>query len=196
MFTGFDIRVVLGLPLIVLCLALLLTGCSPGAGSGFPSPNSAPTAISVSPSSAIVAEGSATTFAVTYTPAVPATGSLTWSVVPVTGGTITNGGVFTASATAGTYSIIATWTPSSGKTNAISGAATVEVLPAPQIGAELNPNFVQAWGGLQTYGTVQNGVVIGQPLPSVTSSDPNGNIQTRSGFTIPVACAGSTTDCE
>lgn len=206
MFGGLHSRAVLGLPLIVLCivlciglcLGLCLTGCSQGsASSGFPGPGPATSAVTVNPPSVTVAEGSTTTFAAAYAPEAPTGGSLTWSVVPVTGGTITNGGVYTASATAGTYGIIATWTPSNGATSAaISGSATVVILPAPQIGAQLDPNFVQASGGFQTAGTIQNGVVIGQLLPSVISSDPSGNIQTRSGFTVPVACLGSTSDCE
>jgi hypothetical protein len=70
------------------------------------------------------------------------------------------------------------------------------VLPVPQIDAELDPNFVQASGAIQTNGAIQNSVIAGQPVPSENSTDPNGDIQVRSGFTPPVPCAGSNISCQ
>ena len=174
------IRIALALPLIILGLA----GC--GSRGGFPNPFSS---VSVNPPSITVAAGSITTFTAVFTPSLPQGGSLTWAVNPANGGTISSAGVYTASATAGNYAVVATWTPSSpvGGTS-ISGSATVKVLPVPQLGAELNTDLIQASGAIQVFGTIQNSAVVGQVVPSVISTDPNdnGNVEVRSGFAIPV----------
>jgi hypothetical protein len=186
-------RIVLGLPLIVLGLAGCgFTGAS--SQSGFPNPSSA--SVSVNPSSITVAAGSTATFAALFTPSSPAGGSLTWSVNPVNGGTITGTGVYTAPGTAGNYTVVATWTPSNpGTGSSISGSAAVEVLPAPQLGAELNTDLTQASGTVQSSSTIQNAGIVGQLVPSVISTDPSGNVQIRSGFAVPVVCTGSDTSC-
>jgi hypothetical protein len=181
-------RIAIALPAI-----LLLAGCSSG---GFPNPAVNPTSLSVNPPSVTVAAGSTTIFTAVYNAAVPAGGALTWSVNPAGGGAITNAGVYTASANAGTYSVVATWTPADAATGApISGSATVEVLPTAQAGIELNPNFTQGSGAVQVSGAVQNAVILGQPVATGTATDPNGNIQIWSGFNIPVVCAGSSAGC-
>jgi hypothetical protein len=183
------IRIALALPLIILGLA----GC--GSRGGFPNPS---TNVSVNPPSIRVAAGSITTFTAVFTPSLPEGGSLTWSVNPANGGTITSAGVYTASATAGNCAVVATWTPSSsvGGTR-ISGSATVEVLPVPQLGAELNIDLIQASGAILVFGTIQNSAIVGQVVPSVISTDPNdnGNVQVRSGFAIPVACTPQGNPC-
>jgi hypothetical protein len=182
-------RIALALPLTVLGLA----GC--GLLEGFP--NTA-THLSVNPPTITVAAGSVTTFTAVFTPGTPEGGSLTWSVNPSSGGTITNAGVYTASATAGDYTVVATWTPSNPAAGtSISGSATVDVLPAPQLGAELNIDLIQASGAIETLGTIQNSAIIGQVVPSVISTEPNdnGNVQVRSGFTIPVACTSKANPC-
>lgn len=178
-------------------MILGLAGCGfTSSKGGFPNPGPASISVSVNPSSLIVAAGAAATFTALYTPSVPAGGSLTWAVNPANGGTITNSGVFTASGTAGTYGVVATWTPSSPAVGRIiSGSASVEVLPAPQVGAELTPSLTQGSGAIQASSTIQNGAIAGQLVPSVISPDASGNVQVRSGFTIPVACTGSGTSC-
>jgi len=114
---------------------------------------------------------------------------LTWAVNPASGGTISDAGVYAASGTAGNYSVVATWTPGSSSTGLkISGSATVDVLPTPQLGAALNPELVQASGGSQGNGLIQNSAILGQSSAFVISVDPNGNVQMLSGFAIPVAC--------
>jgi hypothetical protein len=180
-------RIVLVLP----CVILGLTGC----GGGFLSPGTPVAEIYVNPSSLTISAGSTTTFTATFLRLPSALGSLTWSVTPAIGGTITSGGAYTASATAGQYAVIATWTPSNPLSAVFRGAATVEVLPAPQTGAELNPDFVQASGGLQANGVTQNGVIAGQPTLFVNSTDPDGDIQSSSGFTPPVPCTEPSTSC-
>jgi hypothetical protein len=181
-------RIALTLPWIILSLA----GCA-----GPVHFNVSPAELSVEPSSAVVAAGSTTAFTAAFALGSPEVTSLTWSVIPANGGTITNEGVYTASATAGLYTVVATWTSDNAALGgAISGSAKVEVLPVPQIDAELDPNFVQASGTIQTNGAIQNSVIAGQPVPSENSTDPNGDIQVRSGFTPPVPCAGSNISCQ
>jgi hypothetical protein len=178
-------------------MILGLAGCGfTSSSGGFPNPGATSISLSVNPSSITVAAGATATFTALYTPSTPAGGSLTWAVDPANGGTITNSGVYTASGTAGNYSVIATWTPSGAAGGKItSGSAAVEVLPAPQVGAELNPNLMQASGAAQASRGIQNAGVIGQLVPSVTSTDSGNNVQVRSGFTIPVDCTASGSNC-
>jgi trimeric autotransporter adhesin len=118
--------------IVLTCVALGLAGCS---GGGFPPRTSASSdEISVSPVAAIVAAGSDTTFTAIFTPIPSAQGSLTWSVNPANGGTITATGVYTATATPGDYSVVATWTPANLAAGGIfSASATVLVLQVPQL---------------------------------------------------------------
>jgi len=178
-------------------MILALAGCGfTSSSGGFPNPGLPSAHVSVNPSSVTVAAGSTTTFTALYAPSVPAGGSLTWAVNPAKGGTITSSGFYTASGTAGSYTVVATWTPSNpGAGTSISGSATVEVLPSPQLGAELTTDFTQGSGAIQASSTIQNGTVVGQLVPSVISTDPSGNVQVPSGFAIPVVCTGSDTSC-
>jgi hypothetical protein len=156
-----------------------------------------PIELSVKPSSIDVAAGSTTTFTAMITADSTRVRSLTWSVTPAIGGTITNEGLYTASGVAGNYTVIATVTlADTTPVSILSGSAAVEVLPVPQIDAELNPDLVQAFGSVQNFGAIQNSVIAGQLFPSVISMDPNGDIQVRSGFTPPLACRNSTTSCD
>lgn len=186
-------RISLALPLIILDLA----GC--GGGVSNPQASSPPlfeVSISVDPSLTTVAAGSTTVFTAVFTPMRPEAGSLTWSVYPANGGTITEGGEYTASPTAGNYTVVATWTPANRAVgNRISGSAKVEVLPPPQLGAELNTDLTQASGAVQGFGSIQNGAIVGQLVPSVISMDPTDRVQVRSGFPIPVECTGPNKSC-
>ena len=189
--------------LIALWLALGLGGCREVSGgpsfSATPPPKSPPpnsTTISVSPPSARVAAGATITFTASINASNPQAGSVTWSINPASGGTITSSGVYTASGNAGSYIVTATWAPFNPAGGAaISSSVTVVVLPAPQLVFQLNPNIIQAYGANQGAGAIQNGAVAGQLFPSVTSTDPSGNIQSRSGLNIPVACTASGTIC-
>jgi uncharacterized protein YjdB len=189
----FPNRIVIALPLMILGLA----GCGfTSSSGGFPNPGATSISVSVNPSSITVAAGTTTTFAALFTPTTPGGGSLTWAVDPANGGTITTSGVYTASGTAGNYSVIVTWTPSGAAGGKIVNAsATVEVLPAPQLGAELTPNQIQSSGTVQASNRIQNAGIIGQLVPSVTSMDSGNNVQVRSGFTIPVECTASGSNC-
>jgi len=178
-------------------MILGLAGCGfTSSRGGFPNPGAASVSVYVNPASITVAAGATATFTALYTPSAPAGGSLTWAVNPANGGTITNSGVYTASGTVGNYSVIATWTPSGAAGGKITtGSATVEVLPAPQVGAELNPNLIQASGTVQVSNGSQNAGVIGQLVPSIASTDSGNNVQVRGGFTIPVDCTASGSNC-
>jgi hypothetical protein len=152
----------------------------------------------VSPPSITVDAGSATTFVGVFAPTAPTGGSLTWSITPVNGGTITGAGVYTASATAGRYNILATWTPSiSSKAAILEGSSTVTLLPVPQLDSVISLDLVQASGANQSAGAIQNGAIAGQGIPSVLSIDSGGNTQALSGFWIPAsACNGSSSVCK
>lgn len=183
--------ITLALPLIALCLA--------GCGGGFAAPGSAsgPTKLSVHPASATVAAGSTTTFMGVFTPTAPTGGSLTWSITPVNGGTVSSTGIYTASSTAGPYSVVATWTPSGpGAAVIIKGSATVSVLAVPQLGSVISPDQVQASGANQVAGPNQNGAISGQGVPAVVAVDSANDIQDRSSFPVPAPCPGSNTVCQ
>ena len=182
----------IGVSLIVLSM----TGCG-GGSSGVTAPPPG-TKLSVSPASITVDAGSATTFMGVFAPIAPAGGSLTWSITPVDGGTITSAGVLTSSATAGNYAVLATWTPSlSTKATILMGSATVKVLAVPQLDSVVSPGQVQATGANQAAGAIQNGAVAGPAVPSVLATDSFGNTQVLSGFTIPTSeCNGFIEVCK
>jgi hypothetical protein len=178
-----------------ITLALITLGLAGCAGYIPPNPHSV--TLAVNPASAIVDTGSTTRFTVVYTPSQPEGGSLTWAVIPATGGTITDKGAYTASETPGQYTVVATWTAEDvAKNGTFNNSASVQILPVPQSGAVLNPELVEASSAEQNGGAIQNGVVVGQPIPFVNSVDPNGNIEVQSGFIPPIECAGSDSDCD
>lgn len=171
--------------LVLPCVVLALAGCSTSVRPEIPE-------IAVNPSSVVVAEGSITTFTAVFSPRRPKDSSVTWGVSPANGGTITSKGVYTASQTPGHYTVIAIWTSDNAAIGPVSASASVEVLPAPQADAVINPDMAQGSGVTQSNGAVQNQVITGQPVPSVISADPSGNVQSGSGFTPPIPC----TDCD
>lgn len=173
-----------GMLLAVLLFALGLVGCRNSA-DGFPTALSI--SISVDPGTATLPEQSSTTFIAVFAPTAPQGGALTWSVTPANGGTVTNAGVYTAPGTAGNYVVTATWTPSSpGVGSPISGSAMVTVAPPAQLVGSLNNDLVQASGGAQGFGGIQNAAVVGQPVPRMGSADIPLNVRVVSGFPIPV----------
>lgn len=173
-----------------------LAGCAgPEGKDGFPNPGNL-LRISVNPSSITVAAESVVAFSVSFN-FDASRGTVSWSVNPSSGGTISSGGVYTASGTPGKYIVVATWTPSNPEAGKpVSGSATVEVLPVPQSEELTNIDLTQASGAIQTSPAVQNAGIVGQSVPFMISSDPSGNVTTRSGFTIPVVCPESDTHCQ
>jgi hypothetical protein len=182
---------------IVLSVVILgLVGCASKGGSGTPTPPPSSLNISVNPSSITVADGSTTPFIAVFTPDSPEGGSLTWSVKPANGGTITNDGVFTASGSAGKYVVGATWTPTKWWLGGIvHGSGAVQVLAVAQSAAAISTGLVQDPGGSEVSGTTQNAGIVGQPIPSVVSTDGSGNIHVVHGFAIPGTCSESDSNC-
>jgi len=175
-----------------LCFVIPGIGCGSGSssGNGFSKPTPVPVTLAVSPSSIAVLTGSTATF--TASPSPPQGFSLSWSVNPPSAGTITSSGVFTASQTAGSYIVVATWIPNSSSLgNRITGSATVMVLQP----AALNLDLIEASGLLATAAGIQNASVVGENLPAVTSTDPSGKTQANTGFPIPVLCPQSDPGC-
>ena len=169
-----------------------LTSCGSGSSfeNGFPNPNPLPLKLTVSPSPVTVPVNSTTTFSASPNP--PKGFSLTWSVSPTSGGSITNAGVYTASETAGSCAVVATWIPSNPSAGSrITGSAMVTVLQP----VALNSDLTQASGALQVSTTFQNNAIVGEIVPAVKSVDPSGNRQLQSGFPIPVPCTGSNPSC-
>ena len=177
--------------LAALATLLVLPGlvdCGSGSASenGFPNPKPLPVSLTVSPSSVTVAPGSTTSFSASPVP--PQGFSVVWSVSPATAGTITNSGVFTASERAASGTVVATWLPSNPLTGKpTTGSASVIVLqPEPS-----SVDATQASGVIQTASHVENAAIAGQRIGSVVSSDPSGNTQLTSGFSVPVPCTGT-----
>jgi hypothetical protein len=177
--------------LVVFALTFVVAGladCGNGSATenGFPNPKPLPVSLTVEPSSVTVAAGTATTF--TASPSPPQGFSVVWSVSPATAGTITNSGIFTASATAASGMVVASWLPSNPLTGKpTTGSASVTVLqPTPP-----STDMAQASGVIQTSGSIENAAIAGERLETVVSTDPSGNTQSRSGFPVPVPCTGS-----
>jgi hypothetical protein len=151
----------------------------------------------VNPPSITVSAGFTATFMGAFAPTAPAGGSLTWSINPVYGGTISGTGFYTASAMPGQYSIIATWTPQNSTTAVIiKGSAIVRILAVPQLDSVISPDLAQASGANQSAGSIQIAAIVGQGIPAVLSTDSSGNIQVLSAFTIPTQCDSSTAACQ
>jgi hypothetical protein len=177
-----------GFAVALMCIIMVLIGCATSANI------TPPPQMSITPSSTTVAVGATATFTAVFGTTDPSGSSLAWTVVPASGGTITSGGVYTASATPGTYSVVATWT-SQSHLSSTTASASVDVIPAPQTASELNFDIVQASGASQASGSTTNGAVIGQLVPWMISADPADNIQVGIGFTPPVPCSSSSSTC-
>ena len=178
------VLVVFALTFVVASLA----DCGSGSATenGFPNPKPLPVSLTVVPSAATVAPRSTTTFSASPSP--PQGFSVVWSVSPATAGTITNAGIFTASQTAASGLVIATWLPSDPSTGKpITGSASVTVLqPSPP-----STDMTQASGVVQTSGSIENAAIAGERLGSVVSTDASGNTQLTSGFSVPIPCTGT-----
>lgn len=114
----------------VLSLVWLLAGCGGGSSTVAPAPAPAAVtaAVSISPSSVTMAQGATRQFAATVTGSANTT--VTWRVQEIGGGLITNGGLYTAPATNGTFHVIATSQADPAKS--ATAAATVVLTSAGQ----------------------------------------------------------------
>ena len=106
-----------------------------------------------------------------------------WSVLPASAGTITADGLFTASQTPGSCTILAVWTQDVRYT-----ASVGLTIYLPPVSLVTTPNFVQGPGSQQATpgGAVTNGDIVGENVPATTSTSANGVIQNRAGFTPPI----------
>ena len=179
-------RVLVGLAILFVVTGLANCGSGSATENGFPNPKPLPASLTISPSSVTLAPGSTISFSASPSP--PQGFSVVWSVSPTTAGTITNSGVFTASETAASGAVVATWLPSNPLTGKpTAGSASVTVLQPPPSTVDAT----QASGVIQTADHVENAVIAGQRLGSVVSTDPSGNTQSTSGFSVPVPCTGT-----
>src|SRR3954454_9069660 len=143
---------------IALAVAAVSTGCG-GVTSASAPLNPGSVAVSVTPGSASVQTGGTQQFTATVTGSTNT--AVTWSA---TGGTIASSGLFTAPATAGTYSVKVTSVADSTK----SASATVTVTaPPPPVAVSISPTSAS----LQTGGTQQfTAAVTGTTNTAVTWS--------------------------
>jgi hypothetical protein len=119
-----------------------------------------------------------------FSASTPWGGGATWTVLPATGGSIDANGVFTASTTPGSYSIIALWNNDVRYT----ATATATVLPPPPP-PFINLGLVQAYGERQAAvtGVIHNDNVIGEPVAPLSVVGVTGSYQIRHGFHLPPA---------
>ena len=105
-----------------------------------------------------------------------------WSVQPSSAGTIDASGLFTASSTPGTCTVIAVWP----KDVRYTASATLRIYPPP-VPAVSTPSYTQTSGTQQTTptGGIANGNVVGESVPATTSRSADGTLQVRHGFTPP-----------
>ena len=110
-----------------LVLLVCAFGCGGGGGGGGSNPP--PMTVTVSPNAISLTTGQVQAFNASVTGS--GSSAVTWQVLEgAAGGSITSGGVYTASSTPGTYHIVAI---SQANTSA-SGAATVTVVATSQSG--------------------------------------------------------------
>ena len=150
---------------LVVAALLALAGCQQQA----PAPEGA---VQVYPAAVRVAPGEQVQFTVQS----PWGTDVTWSVSPPAEGTITQGGLFTASLnpgqTAGTCTVVATLKSDTTRV----GLAVVVVQVDPPV------NAVVAGGQQQSADGLQVESVVAEPVSSVVSHDASGTVENRSGF--------------
>ncbi len=170
-------RVLILRSLLVTTGALVLATLGCGGGSHATGDQVATTnqSMTVSPAVASLAPGQTLQF----TAAIPWGGTATWAVLPATGGTFSGNGLFTASATQGTYRIVALWNSDVRYT----ASATATILPPPPP-AESTADLVAASGAQQTpaTGLSKNTAVVGEAVPAARAADASGTLQLRHGF--------------
>ena len=139
-----------------------------------------PVSITVSPTSAAVVAGGTQTFIATVTGSANLT--VTWSITEVSGGSITNGGVYTAPGAAGTYHVVATSVADTTK----FATATVTVSSAPlPVAVSVTPTSVSlATGGTQTFIATVTGSANLAVTWSITEAS-GGSITNGGGYSAP-----------
>ncbi|MGB6875927.1 MAG: Ig-like domain-containing protein [Candidatus Acidiferrales bacterium] len=111
-------------PVLLLSLLVGIVGCSGGTKSSSPSSNPSVTSVAVSPASVSVPTGQTKQFTATVSGSTGVSQAVTWSVVGA--GTINSSGLFTASSSAGSATVMAV----SQQDTSVSGTAAVTVSQA------------------------------------------------------------------
>jgi len=160
--------------LIIGAWLCLLAGCGGGAGQ--------PVTITISPTTASVAPAATQTFTAAVTHAGNTT--VSWSVFEgAAGGSVTNAGIYTAPAKAGTYHVVATSQADTTKT----AVATVTV----PIGVIVTPTSATiTFGQRQTFTAIVTGTANSAVTWSVQEGQIGGSI-TAAGVYTPPAIAGT-----
>ena len=129
----------------------------------------------ITPDQAAIAAGQTLQFQA----ATPWGGGVQWAVEPASAGTMDASGLFTASSTLGSCTILAVWS----KDVRYTASTSLTVLTPPPA-ADSTPGLVQAPGSLQTTsgGAYANGAVAGESVPAITSASANATFQVRHGF--------------
>ena len=161
--------------LLFPAVLLILAGCGGGSHATGDQVGTTNQVMTVSPANAQVAPGQT----IQFTATIPWGGTATWAVLPATGGSFSGNGLFTASASQGTYRIVAMWNGDVRYT----ATATATILPAPPP-AESSVDLVPASGAVQTGATGQsrNTAVVGEAVPATRATDASGTVELRHGF--------------
>jgi len=117
--------------LLIVLMTVGLASCGGGSQAQQQVRQSAPLAVTVSPSSAVMDQGATQQFTATVTGSTNT--AVTWSVQESGGGTITNVGLYTAPNTAGTFHVVATSQADPSK----SAVATVTL---PVVAVSVSPS--------------------------------------------------------
>lgn len=133
-------------------------------------------AITINPATVTLVPGQTQQFAAavagTENPAV------TWAVMPATGGTVTSSGLYTAPATVGTYTLVAT----SVVDTAVKATATITVAGAPRV--TINPSVMTLGAGQTQQFTA---TITGISNQAVTWTTSGGTVTSGGLFTAPAA---------
>jgi len=157
-------------------LAWLLAACGGGSGT-VPTPNSVSVAVSVRPSSAILDQGATRQFTATVTGS--ANTAVTWIVQEPGGGSITNAGLYTAPATAGTFHVVAV-----SQADTTKGAIAIATV-VPTSVAVLPASEFLVRGGKRHFTAVTNDGIF-YPLVTWGVLEPAGGTITADGlYTAP-----------
>lgn len=135
--------------------------------------------LTVSPAQASLAPGQSLQFSATS----PWGKEVVWAVLPPSAGTMTPGGVFTASTSQGPCTVVARL----AQDIRYAGTATATVLPPPAP-PEISPDVVPTSGANQASasGTLQHTAVVGEPHGITQVSNAAQTDTVRHGFNPPV----------
>ena len=173
----------LGPALVGCLLALAALGCAGGGSDSIKPPAGMPVPFLITPAVATVVAGQTSSFTATSS----TTGTVTWKVVPATGGTITAAGLFRAAKSLSQCQITAQWRPTDAASLSFTSATALVSVVAQPLPAVSSPNYTQASGTQQTAnGTaLTNASVVGEAFPAALATSANQTEQLRDDFLPP-----------